>query len=322
VTNPKLNPDPILVSRFAADLAALIPADDRIGLAVSGGPDSLALLLLAAAARPGQVEAASVDHGLREGSASDCEMVAALCGRLGVPHAILSVEWDESPDSNLQALARVERYALLAEWAKQRGLAAIATAHHADDQAETLLMRLARGSGLSGLRGARPKRLLGEGVWLIRPLLGWRRGELALVVAEAGVEAVTDPANDDPRHDRTRARRLLRDSDWLDPARLAATAHHLAEADDALNWALEGLAVSRLAPDGETLTIDPSGIPRELQRRLLLLAFAQSGVPPPRGPDLSRAMEALDQGQSVTLGGIKLDGGPVWRLSSAPPRAR
>ena len=199
-------------------------------------------------------------------------------------------------------------------------LAAIATAHHADDQAETLLMRLARGSGLSGLRGARDKRLLGEGVWLIRPLLGWRRDELGAIVAEAGIEAVADPANDDPRHDRTIARRLLRDSDWLDPARLAATAHHLAEADDALDWALDGLAVSRIAPDGAALTVDPSGIPRELQRRLLLAALIRLDVSPPRGPDLARAIEALEQGQSVTLGGMKLDGGSVWRISPAPPR--
>ena len=181
-------------------------------------------------------------------------------------------------------------------------------------------MRLSRGSGLSGLRGARGKRLLGEGIWLIRPLLGWRRDELGAIVAEAGIEAANDPTNDDPRHDRTRARRLLRESDWLDAARLAATAHHLAEADDALDWALGGLAVSRIAPDGEALAVDPSGIPRELQRRLLLLAFAQSGAAPPRGTDLARAMEALDQGRSVTLGGMKLDGGPVWRLAPAPPR--
>jgi len=308
------------VARFAADLAALISADAPLGLAVSGGPDSLALLLLAAVERPGKIEAASVDHGLREGSRSECEMVAELCGRLGVPHAILTVEWGETPASNLQALARVERYALLADWAKARGLAAIATAHHADDQAETLLMRLARGSGLSGLRGARDKRLLGEGVWLIRPLLGWRREELRAIVSEAGIKAVMDPANDDSRHDRTRARRLLRDSNWFDPARLAASAHHLGEADDALDWALDGLAVSRIAPDGVSLTVDPSGIPRELQRRLLLRALAQSGVSPPRGPDLARAIDALEQGQSVTLGGMKLDGGPVWRLAPAPPR--
>lgn len=308
------------VARFAADLAALVPLDAPLGLAVSGGPDSIALLLLAVAVNREGISIASVNHGLRKGSRAECEMVAALCGRLGVSHDILTVEWEEQPESNLQAWARYERYALLTSWGHERGIGAIATAHHAEDQAETLLMRLARGSGLGGLRGARAKRPLGEGIDLIRPLLGWRRAELGAIVTEAGIQAVTDPANDDPRHDRTIARRLLRDTDWLDPARLAATAHHLGEADDALDWALDGLAVSRIAPDCAALTVDPSGIPRELQRRLLLLALVRLDVPPPRGPDLARAMEALEQGRTVTLGGIKLDGGPVWRLAPAPPR--
>ena len=308
------------VARFAADLAALAPLDAPLGLAVSGGPDSVALLLLAVAVKREGVAVATVDHGLREESRAECEMVAALCERLGVPHDILTVEWDKLPDSNLQALARAERYALLASWAHEKGPTAVATAHHADDQAETLLMRLARGSGLSGLRGAREKRLLAEGIWLIRPLLGWRRDELVAIVAEAGVEAVSDPANDDLRHDRTKVRRWLRDSDWIDPARLAAAAHHLGEADDALDWALGGLAVSRIAPEGDALTIDPNGIPPELQRRLLLCALARSGVAAPRGPDLARAIEALEQGRSVTLAGLKLEGGPVWHISTAPPR--
>lgn len=308
------------LARFRADLAALSAEDTPLGIAVSGGPDSLALLLLAAAARAGNVEAASVDHGLREGSRAECEMVAALCARLHVPHSTLTVEWDETPSSNLQARARTERYARLAHWAAERGIAAIATAHHVDDQSETLLMRLARGAGLSGLRGARSSRRLTGEVMLIRPLLNWRREELGAIVADAGIEAASDPANDDLRHDRTRARRLLRDSDWLDPARLAATAHHLAEADDALDWALEALAVSRIAPDGEALTVDPSGIPRELQRRLLLLALARMDVPPPRGPDLARVLDSLEQGRSATLAGLKLDGGNIWRIAPAPPR--
>jgi tRNA(Ile)-lysidine synthase len=315
-----MSPGEDQVARFAADLAALVPLDAPLGLAVSGGPDSLALLLLAVAVNREGISVATVDHGLREGSRFECEIVAALCERLGVHHDILTVEWEEQPESNLQASARFERYALLTGWAQERGIGAIATAHHADDQAETLLMRLARGSGLGGLRGARASRPLGEGISLIRPLLGWRRDELGVIVAEAGLEAVADPANDDPRHDRTTARRLLRDTEWLDPARLAATAHHLGEADEALDWALEGLAVSRIAPDGQALTVDPSGIPRELQRRLLLLALVRLDIRPPRGRDLARAMEALEQGRSATLGGIKLEGGPVWRLAPAPPR--
>src|SRR5262245_4822549 len=130
------------IDRFAADLDALIPPGARIGIAVSGGPDSLALLLLAAKARPNAIEAATVDHGLRPESADEAAMVASLCNRLGVPHRVLPADWSEPPISNVQSEARAMRYRLLNDWAIERGLAAIATGHHADDQAETLLMRL------------------------------------------------------------------------------------------------------------------------------------------------------------------------------------
>src|SRR6478735_1325409 len=145
--------EPLLVERFRADLAALIDPSHRIGLAVSGGPDSMALLVLAAAARPGQVEAATVDHLLREGSHEEAEMVARVCYQLSVPHSILKARWDERPDTAIQEKARRERYRLLGFWAEERGLDALATGHHVDDQAETVLMRLARGSGVRGLAG-------------------------------------------------------------------------------------------------------------------------------------------------------------------------
>src|SRR4051794_20667325 len=142
-----------LRDRFVRDLDALSASGARIGIAVSGGPDSLALLLLAAAARPGKIDAATVDHGLRPGSREEAEMVAGVCAILGVPHAILTAQWENRPISAIQERAREERYRLLAHWAKERELDAIATAHHLDDQAETLLMRLARGSGVRGLAG-------------------------------------------------------------------------------------------------------------------------------------------------------------------------
>ena len=307
------------VDRFTRDLAALAPTG-KIGVAVSGGPDSLALLLLAAAARPGAVEAATVDHRLRSGSAAEASMVAKLCQTLGVPHHVLTVHWPSPPTANLQARARTARYEELSGWAMARRLPLVATAHHADDQAETLLMRLARGAGLSGLVATRARRELIDGIDLIRPLLGWRKQELSDIVDAAGLTAVDDPANRDPRHDRARMRAVLRDAQWADPMRLAATANWLAEADAALDWALAGLRREKLERDGVTLWLDPTDIPAELLRRLLLAGFAELGVPAPRGPELARAMTALASGRSTTLSGLKLDPGPRWRLSPAPPR--
>ena len=104
------------------DLDALIAPGSKVGVAVSGGPDSLALLLLAAAARTGLVEAATVDHALRPESRAEAEMVAALCERIGVPHEILTLEWRRAPDRNLQARAREARYQRLGDWAVNRGL--------------------------------------------------------------------------------------------------------------------------------------------------------------------------------------------------------
>jgi len=177
-----------VLNRFRADLDALVSHQARIGVAVSGGPDSLALLLLAAAARPAQVEAATIDHGLRTESRGEAEMVAGVCDRLGVPHAILTARWSEIPETAVQERARKERYLLLGYWAEEHGIDAIVTAHHAEDQAETVLMRLARGAGVRGLAGIRPRSISpGAHVRLIRPLLGWRRSQLERVCGDAGV---------------------------------------------------------------------------------------------------------------------------------------
>ncbi|MEO7365459.1 MAG: tRNA lysidine(34) synthetase TilS [Sphingomicrobium sp.] len=314
------NLNPEVVHRFANDLDALVTPGPTVGVAVSGGPDSLALLMLAAAARLSKIEAATVDHGLRPESGAEAAMVAGLCKRIGVAHATLKIDWPTPPKSNLQARAREARYALLGDWAVKRGLTAVATAHHLDDQAETLLMRLARGAGIGGLGATRLRRPLIDNVTLIRPLLTWRKAELAELVASAGIQAVDDPSNRDPRHDRVRMREWLKRADWADPERLAASATWLNEADEALDWALVPLAAARLSRAGATLAVDPINIPRELQRRLLLAAFAELGAPKPRGPDLARAIATLRKGGKTTLAGLKLEGGPVWHLRAAPPR--
>ena len=313
-------PDGQRVARFAAQLDALVPDDEPIGVAVSGGPDSLALLLLASAARPGRIEAATVDHGLRAESATEAAMVGGVCRELGVPHKVLVADWPEIPETNIQAAARAMRYRLLNEWAVDRRLTAVATAHHADDQAETLMMRLFRGAGVSGLGGVRARRALSEDVKLIRPLLDWRKSELEDVVSQAGLVAVDDPSNRDPKHDRSRVRRWLDQFEGADPARLAASASAIRDADEALDWALAPLIGSRIRREEDALLVDPSELPRELRRRLLLAAFAELGAAPPRGPELMRAIDQLDAGGVATLSGLKLEGSDQWRISVAPPR--
>ncbi|MEO7411461.1 MAG: ATP-binding protein, partial [Sphingomicrobium sp.] len=188
--------------------------------------------------------------------------------------------------------------------------------------AETLLMRLARGAGLSGLAATRRRRSLEPGVTLVRPLLDWRRAELREIVAAADLTPVDDPTNRDPRHDRTRFRGLLADADWADAERLASSARWLADADEAIEWAMEGLVATRLTQDSAGAAIDPADLPRELQRRLLLAAFDRLDAPRPRGPDLDRAMGALAAGKKITLSGLKLSGGPTWRLAIEPKRRR
>ena len=316
-------PEPELVERFRKDLDALVEPDARIGVAVSGGPDSLALMFLAAAVRPRQLEAATVDHGLRPESRDEAEMVAGLCATLDIPHAILAVEWDEVPKTAVQERAREARYRLLGSWAKDRGLSSVATAHHADDQAETLIMRLNRGSGARGLAGMRPiSAIAGTNIRLVRPLLGWRRSELEAICSAAGIRPVIDPSNTDEQFERVRVRQAIGVANWLDAEALTRSAANLASADEALSWMAESLALVRVIDDGEALRVEPEGLPAEIQRRLLLIAFARFEAAEPRGPELSRALEALEQGRTVTLSGLKLEGGSVWRVTQAPSRRR
>jgi len=305
-------------ARFRADLAILAgPAPACFGVAVSGGPDSLALLLLAGAAFPGQVEAATVDHGLRPESAAEAAFVRDLCGARGIAHATLV---GPPISGNVQSGARALRYGLLAGWARERGLAFLLTAHHQDDQAETLLMRLQRGAGLAGLAGIRPRAEI-AGLAVLRPLLGWRRAELADVVADAGLTAIEDPSNRDERYDRARLRRRLGKTSWLEPAAFARSAAALAEAEAALDWTAEQLIAERTEAARNGLTFDAAGVPAELRRRVLLRLLALL-VPadPPRGEAMQRLLAVLDKGETATLAGVKCEGGAVWRLSPAAPR--
>lgn len=295
------------MDRFDSRPSSIVQA---VALAVSGGPDSLALLLLASA--DGPIRAVTVDHGLRPESRAEAEHVAAICAARGVPHDILTLSL---PPGAGQAEARAARYAALGEWCVAHGLTSLATAHHADDQAETLLMRLARGAGLAGLAGIRAGRPLCPGVTLVRPLLGYRKAELEAIVAAAGLAPVRDPSNTNPRYDRTAVRALLAGTDFFDSARLARSAAHLAEAEAALEWTVDRLEAERV---GEGPNLDPTGLPPELLRRLLLRIFARFGEAP-RGPELARLTTTLHQGRAATLGAVKAMPGERWTFAKAPP---
>lgn len=309
------------VRRFRADVEALAgAAPERLGVAVSGGPDSLALLLLVHSAFPGAVEAATVDHRLRPESAGEARLVARICADLGVTHATLADTEKPLSGASLQAQARALRYHLLGDWAERRGLAALATGHHMDDQAETVLMRLARGSGAGGLAGIRARRNE-NGVAILRPLLGWRRDELACIVAGAGLEPVNDPSNRSPAYDRTGFRSLLASTNILSAPRLAAAAANCAEAEEALVWAAEREWRTRASRDCAAVSLDMSGLPPELVRRLAARAIDEvRGDSRWRRDRLAAALAEVSQGSQVTLAGVRIAARSCWRFDPAPPR--
>ncbi len=315
---------------FAAAVAALgfpLAATEPIAVAVSGGPDSLALLILAHAAFGDRVRALTVDHGLRADSSVEAAAVADHAASLGVPHVTL--RWHgPKPSANLQAAARDARYALMVGWCAANGVAWLATGHHRDDAAETLLLRLARGSGVGGLGGIRPRRSLGHGVTLLRPLLGVSRADLARIVTAANWIAADDPSNRAERFDRTRARAVLASTPWLDPARLAASAAHLADAEAALVWAADAAWRSRVEVGPGTVMVDAGGLPHDLARRLFVRAIATLAPnAAPRGDGVERTLRHLAAGTGGTIAGVAIrtidrNSGPAWRFTLAPPRRK
>lgn len=245
-------------------------------------------------------------------------MVAAICNDLDVPHRTLCVILDSG---NIQEQARNARYAALARWMEERGLAALATAHHLDDQAETLVMRLNRGSGLIGLAGVRRRTTVpGYRQILLRPLLDWRRLELEAIVHSAGLRAARDPSNVDERFDRVRIRSALAAAPWLDPQGLARSAALLAEAGAYVGGKIEeawrecvtvkdGIYCYRAsASDFEAV---------EVVWRIFLAAGRDA-----RRGDVAKLVARLRKGQNASLGGLiaQPDREEKWRFSPEPAR--
>ncbi len=307
--------------RLADDLRALAGSDwnrFHYGVAVSGGPDSMALLWLMATLLPGQVWAATVDHGFRKGSDDEARMVACFCDHEHIPHSTLR---PSAPiKGSLQSAARAERYRLLDQWRGANTLDFLVTAHHADDQLETIIMRLNRSSGVGGLAAIRAR----NGV-VLRPLLSWRRTDLINLALENDLPFVDDPSNSDNRFDRARLRQAMRSQSILEPAAAARSAAWLAEADEALDWTAERLVTSW--PDASDITvIRDNDYPPELFRRLVALRLrANSPALSLRGASLDGVITAMREGRRAMVGALLIDAvrgleGTIWRISVAPRR--
>ena len=296
-------------------LAAAPPG--RLGVAVSGGGDSTALLLLAQAwAREAgrAVAAVTVDHGLRPESAAEAASVADLCARLGIDHEVL--RWHRPGRGNLQAVAREGRRALIGEWAARHGVPAVALGHTLDDQAETVLLRLGRGSGVDGLSSMAPATQADGLVWL-RPLLGVRREALRAWLRARGIAWAEDPGNEDPAYARVRARAALAALAPLGVTAegLAATAARMLRARQALEAATRALAaqaVTEGAAGDVALVPGPlAEAPEEVGLRLLaaVLMWVSGERYRPRADRLAPAYGAVvrsDVGRGLTLHGCVL----------------
>ncbi len=325
---------PVCETQADALLALLIPFR-RLALAVSGGPDSTALLLLVAAWRARRTDAPeihvlTVDHGLRPEAAEEARAVAALSERLGFPCRILT-STAPKPAVNRQAAARDLRQGLLLAACAELGAEALVLAHHLDDQAETFLLRLARGSGVYGL-AAMPARGLwqddaGTCVAVLRPLLAVAKANLIATCEAAGETFAEDPSNGDPAYARTRLRALMPAlaREGLDAETLGATAARLASAAavvDAQVDAVLASAVVFIRPAPARVSVAAlARLPRETLLRLLarLLADVGGEAYPPRLVRLEGLVERLAENDRVqaTLSGVvarRRDGEIVfWR---------
>ena len=299
-------------------------------IAVSGGGDSIALMHLLArwAKKTGKTAplVLVVDHGLRPEAAKEARTVVKAARALGLE--AVALRWKEAPAKGIEAAAREARYRLMGETLRRRKLAMLYVGHTEDDQAETFLLRLARGSGIDGLAGMRALAPWPQpgfaGLAVARPLLGFSRAQLRAWAKARKLAWLEDPMNEDPRFDRVKMRRLAPAlaEVGLTPARIALAAAHLASGRDllvGLALALEQM-VSRPAEGGVLLDQEALGdAPRELGLRVLAaLLQAVSGAPyRPRFEALERLFDRLVTG---TLGGGATLSG--CRIGPAPAKER
>jgi tRNA(Ile)-lysidine synthase len=333
---PAADPARPVSTAEAKALFAGLSSEPVLVLAVSGGPDSMALLALAARWRAAlkrgpELIAVTVDHGLRAGSVNEANAVKRHAREIGVTHRTL--RWTGTkPKAGLQEAARQARYRLLSAEAARAGARMVLTAHTLDDQAETVLLRLSRGSGLSGLAAmAYASNMFGTRV--VRPLLDIPKVRLVATLSRLGVNYADDPSNRDPRFTRARLRGLMPAlaKEGLTAQRLALLARRIRRAEAALEQAVNAAADAvSLSPwrAGEPVAFDAdafSRLPEEVALRLLGRAVAAAGD---EGPVELGKLEVLQAALSQAPGPIRrtLAGALVSKgrktltVERAPPR--
>ena len=312
----------------ATEARAFFSGLDRLPalvLAVSGGPDSTALMLLAARwcktlkVKP-RLIAVTVDHGLRAESKREAAAVARLARKLGITHRTL--RWTgKKPKTGLQQAARVARYRLLVDAARKARASHIVTAHTRDDQAETVLIRMSRGSGIAGLAAMARQSAVPDGgagdIKLLRPLLDVAKARLVATLRAAKISFADDPSNRDPRFTRARLRGLMGGlaREGLDSRRLALLAQRLKRADQAIDAVVDRAVaeLGRISPAGDAVAIDVtaySGLPAEIALRLLGRAIDRVGD---EGPIELAKLETLKS----ALDAAQMNGGGRFRRSLA-----
>ena len=290
-----------------------ISATERVAVAVSGGADSLCLAVLLHKIQP--IVALIVDHGLRPESANEAQQTFEKLQALGMQSEILVWRHDKVPTGNIQAAARESRYELMRDWCKRHQIKFLCTAHHMDDQAETVLLRLARGSGVYGLAGMSEKRDLGEGVVLVRPVLDVSKQRLVAALMEQNLEWVDDPSNQNAAFDRVKVRNFLANPplEGLRADRLAATAERLRRSRKALEfyqhrWLLDAVEFF----DEGYAVLDRRqfvDVPEDISLRAMnsVIQFAGGGGYAPRFEKLLRLTDALldENFKGYTLSGVQ-----------------
>lgn len=292
-------------------LTSGLGASRRIGVAVSGGSDSLALLHLLHARNDVQLVAATVDHGLRPEARAEADHVAAICLGLGVPHQRLGwTGWDGT--GNLQDQARRARYRLLAEWGRVQAVDAVAVGHTMDDQAETFLMRLARQAGVEGL-AQMAVAFRRDGALFLRPLLGCRREDLRAFLRSKGVEWVEDASNDDVSFDRVRMRKALTllEPLGIDAPGLSRVAGHMASARLALEARAAEIAGRIARVEAGDVVFDRAALMAlsfEDFRRLLVgaLRLVSSAGYAARAEPIQKLQVQIAAGENATLQGCRV----------------